>query len=476
MATNNSGNNKFTNNSDGYDLSGGTTARKLTVTGADMTLTGSGTNVYTFPSATSTLYGTASASITSAQLLASMSDETGTGALVFATSPTLVTPVINGLPTGTGIATANTVSTLVARDGSGNFSAGTITATLTGNASTATALANVRTIGGVSFDGTANIVPQTIQSINEVTDTTCFPLFISASGSQSLQPLNNTSLTFNSNTAVLGSTIFNAGTGFQIGGAASSGKILKANGTNFVASTETYAAPGTSGNIMTSDGTNWTSAAPSAGAFTPYMLASTDFTSSARYNGQNGGGGSLNYSEGVLCDTTTGGGGFAGVRWSPFQNTGAVFSGSPEFTASINVLTIPSSASNGMAFLGLGGMTTPASTQTYTNRAIGFKFLSTGSSQYSLYATQADGTTETASSALTTLVANDSLEISLKVNGTSSVDYYWRKNGGAWSAATNLTTNIPTNNNASTYIQFLLGNQSSGVQNRIILYQSSYKR
>lgn len=140
-----------------------------------------------------------------------------------------------------------------------------ISGSITGNAGTATALATGRTIGGVTFDGTANIVPQTIQSVNEATDTTCFPLFISASGSQSLQPLNNTNLTFNSNTAILGSTIFNAGTGFQIGGAASSGKILKANGTNFVASTETYAAPGTSGNVMTSDGTNWTSAAPAGG-------------------------------------------------------------------------------------------------------------------------------------------------------------------------------------------------------------------
>ena len=71
------------------------------------------------------------------------------------TSPTLVTPVL-GTPTSgtltncTGLplaglasaayATANTVSTLVQRDGSGNFSAGTITAALTGNASTATNL------------------------------------------------------------------------------------------------------------------------------------------------------------------------------------------------------------------------------------------------------------------------------------------------------------------------------------------------
>ena len=52
---------------------------------------------------------------------------------------------------------ANTGSTIVARDASGNFSAGTVTAALSGNASTATALQTARTIGGVSFDGSANI-------------------------------------------------------------------------------------------------------------------------------------------------------------------------------------------------------------------------------------------------------------------------------------------------------------------------------
>tara|TARA_B100000029_G_scaffold225479_1_gene223285 strand:+ start:337 stop:999 length:663 start_codon:yes stop_codon:yes gene_type:complete len=67
-----------------------------------------------------------------------------------------------------GATNANTASKLVKRDGSGNFSAGTITANLTGNASgssgsttgnaaTATALATARNIAGQSFDGTANI-------------------------------------------------------------------------------------------------------------------------------------------------------------------------------------------------------------------------------------------------------------------------------------------------------------------------------
>lgn len=63
---------------------------------------------------------------------------------------------------------ANTASAIVKRDGSGNFSAGTITAALTGNvtgdvtgnadtATSAAALTTARTIGGVSFDGSANI-------------------------------------------------------------------------------------------------------------------------------------------------------------------------------------------------------------------------------------------------------------------------------------------------------------------------------
>ena len=56
---------------------------------------------------------------------------------------------------------ANTASKVVARDASGNFAAGTITANLvgavTGNASTATQLQTARNINGVSFNGTQDI-------------------------------------------------------------------------------------------------------------------------------------------------------------------------------------------------------------------------------------------------------------------------------------------------------------------------------
>lgn len=66
-----------------------------------------------------------------------------------------------GVTVSVDAVSANTANKIVARDSSGNFAAGTITANLTGNvtgnASTATKLVTARNINGVSFDGTGDI-------------------------------------------------------------------------------------------------------------------------------------------------------------------------------------------------------------------------------------------------------------------------------------------------------------------------------
>lgn len=108
-------------------------------------------------------------------------DESSTGSLLnLSGSATIfVTAAAEDLQSDT----ANTASTLVARDASGNFSAGTITAALSGNAATATALATGRTVsltGDVtgtsgSFDGTGNVSIAATIAANSValgTDTT----------------------------------------------------------------------------------------------------------------------------------------------------------------------------------------------------------------------------------------------------------------------------------------------------------------
>jgi hypothetical protein len=98
-------------------------------------------------------------------------DTTGNYVSAGATSGTGISGSVSsegGTFTVTSNATsANTGGAIVARDGSGNFTAGTITAALSGNASTssstsgnaatATALQTARNIGGVSFNGTASI-------------------------------------------------------------------------------------------------------------------------------------------------------------------------------------------------------------------------------------------------------------------------------------------------------------------------------
>ena len=92
-----------------------------------------------------------------------------------------------------------------------------------GLAATATALASARNIGGVSFDGTGNIdlpgvnaagnqntsgtaaIATTVTVADESSDTTCFPLFATAA-TGNLGPKSAAGLTFNSSTDVLSGT------------------------------------------------------------------------------------------------------------------------------------------------------------------------------------------------------------------------------------------------------------------------------
>ena len=160
--------------------------------GSALPVASGGTGITSFGAGVATFLGTPS----SANLKTAVTDETGSGALVFATSPTLVTPAL-GTPssgtltnaTGLPIVAGTTGTLSVARGGTGattstgsgavvlatsptlvtpalgtpasgnlaNCTFPTLNQSTTGNAATATALQTARTIGGVSFNGTANI-------------------------------------------------------------------------------------------------------------------------------------------------------------------------------------------------------------------------------------------------------------------------------------------------------------------------------
>lgn len=186
-----------------------TASNTLTFTGTDASTVNfgaGGTAVYT-SNKLSTLAAT-----TSAELAGVISDETGTGSLVFATNPTLVTPNI-GVATGTsfnsitalssttplmdGTAAIGTSTTVARADhvhasdttkaslsgatftgavSGTTFSGTTFTGALSGNAATATVLQTARTIGtsgdvtstAQSFNGSANVtIPMTLATVTD---------------------------------------------------------------------------------------------------------------------------------------------------------------------------------------------------------------------------------------------------------------------------------------------------------------------
>jgi len=107
-----------------------TLGANLATTGAAITLNSALGSTVTLP-ATGTLYGTEAGSIASLTLAGSLSDESGTGSVVYSNSPNLVAPRATSLigngttPTFTNDASINTISI------NGNDLAGTITLTST---------------------------------------------------------------------------------------------------------------------------------------------------------------------------------------------------------------------------------------------------------------------------------------------------------------------------------------------------------
>lgn len=399
-----------------------TTGTGVLTLGAAKTLTVNNTLTLTGTDGSSVAFGTGGtvaytgnnlsvfATTTSAQLAGVISDETGSGALVFANSPTLITPVL-GAATGTSLQLSGlTISSAVATDASKNLVS--VTNTGTGNNVLATSPTLVTPALGT---------PTALVATNATGTATGLTSGITNALASATTTVNVSSAT-----------------------APSSGQVLTA----------------TSGTAAT-----WQS--PSGGI--PKMVIATLFETSGRFS-QAVTGGTITFgSNGFSLDTTVTSGRFANLGLPVYGGGLAVFNpwtGSPAFSFSGSFSVLGASCST---YMGIGPITVAAAGHTFTNAHIGFKIVGT-----SLSATQADGTTEN-TSVLATLAAGDGLDLIVQVNGTASATYYYRQNGGALSAGTTLTGNIPTGDN-TTLIQISASNNNNAARVLMNPTSISYQR
>jgi hypothetical protein len=206
--------------------------RVLTVPDANMTLVGADT-VQTLTNKTINLTNNLFTA-TSAQLAAAVTDETGTGALVFATSPTLVTPIL-GTPTSVTLTNATGLPVSTGISGLGT------------NVATALAV-NVGTAGAFVANGGALGTP----SSGTLTNATGLPLSTGVTGT-------------------LATT--NGGTGLT---SFTSGGVVYASSTSALAT----------GSALTFDGTNFAvSGVGVFGAGTTKLRTYSDSTYSGIFNG-----------------------------------------------------------------------------------------------------------------------------------------------------------------------------------------------
>lgn len=222
-----------------------TAAGNTTVTPAVGSITGLAAGVATFLATPS-----------SANLITAVTDETGSGALVFGTTPTLATPVINGAITGTGQATLATASTITMRDSSGNTSVNnlvegfTTTATAAGTTTMTIASTFIQIWTGsstqtVKLPTTSVLQGQQYLIINQSTGA----VTVQSSGANTITILAaNTSALF---TAVVATPTTAANWASQYSGVnAASGKVATIN--------NTLTFSGTDATTMTFPGTNAT--------------------------------------------------------------------------------------------------------------------------------------------------------------------------------------------------------------------------
>lgn len=213
-------------------------------------------------------------------------------------------------------------------------------------------------------------------------------------------------------------------------------------------------------------------AATFVGVTTLNIKAYTDFETAGRFSTTlTGSGGSLPGAGGLAISTGVTPTSSAVTIWSATDYT---FNNSPTFSCVVKPGTLNVASGSGGAVFGLGEVGLDGTGISFGARFCGF-FFQKSSGVVNVYGKSSDGSGSSSITPILTTAANgDVFDLILKINGSTSADFYWRKNGGDLSSKTSLFTQIPTAQEDS--ITFGTTNVGTGFNYSFSVYSASYER
>lgn len=133
-----------------------------------------------------------------------------------------------------------------------------------------------------------------------------------------------------------------------------------------------------------------------------------------------------------------------------------------------------STTNTGNGYIGLGKLLPDVNNKiTFTGIHVGFKIIADATS-VRLYGSQADGTTENITAAITTIAADDILDLSVSITSGVSATYYVSKNRGSLLTATLTSTNLPTASILA-YLGFMVDNNNGTTATGLNIQSVSYQ-